>query len=498
MNGSDLTSGEETVLRAVGSWASEEDRSNWLRREEVAALPQVDMTVGEISVAMRSLNARGLVDVLEVAEEEDPIGVTRLTLSGNAALVRVRDADRGRLLAYLYERTGGSPNRFVTRGTLPGALGLTESEADLAEDVLLQDGLVTGTMGGDAGRVWLTDRGLSAVEALLTHGASPTIAEPPPADTNGNAAVESATRILESIDAGRVRVFMSYSHDSAEHKAQVLMLANTLRDSGINAVIDQYFDSPEEGWPQWTSTQMSAANYVLVICTPTYYRRVTGSEGEGVGLGSRFEGLLISQEIFDAGGRNDKFIPVLTSPDHRDSIPEWLRPYTYYQIVDNDDGFESLYRRLTDRPRVVAPPIGEIIELPQFDPTEMGIRRPRLVSAPALPEWHVDVAFNWMRNGDSTRYAIQWAPGTGFIQLPENDTTLHGIVETHPPPDVDVQNSIPVTYSEGRVLRFDFLMPARKVTAKLHAGAVTHDPHSSGSGAEHHIEFRLGRIEGLG
>jgi len=47
------------------------------------------------------------------------------------------------------------------------------------------------------------------------------------------------------------KVFISYSHDSPEHADKVLAFANKLRSEGIDAVLDQYEESPPEGWPMW-------------------------------------------------------------------------------------------------------------------------------------------------------------------------------------------------------------------------------------------------------
>jgi hypothetical protein len=46
------------------------------------------------------------------------------------------------------------------------------------------------------------------------------------------------------------RVFISYSHDSPEHLDHVLELADRLRTDGIDCHIDQYEESPPEGWPR--------------------------------------------------------------------------------------------------------------------------------------------------------------------------------------------------------------------------------------------------------
>ena len=64
------------------------------------------------------------------------------------------------------------------------------------------------------------------------------------------------------------RVFISYSHDSADHKLRVLELANQLRRDGVDARIDRYVDFPEEGWPRWMRSQIEEADAILIICSP--------------------------------------------------------------------------------------------------------------------------------------------------------------------------------------------------------------------------------------
>ena len=57
-----------------------------------------------------------------------------------------------------------------------------------------------------------------------------------------------------------VPVFISYSHDSDEHREQVLGLSERLRADGIETVLDQYVNgSPAEGWPRWMLDQLDAA-----------------------------------------------------------------------------------------------------------------------------------------------------------------------------------------------------------------------------------------------
>ena len=106
------------------------------------------------------------------------------------------------------------------------------------------------------------------------------------------------------------KVFISYSHDTAEHKDRVLALSDRLRADGVECRIDQYEQSPAEGWPLWCEKQVEAADFVLVACTETYLRRFRKEEEPGKGRGVTWEGHVITQELYNAQGKNTKFIPI--------------------------------------------------------------------------------------------------------------------------------------------------------------------------------------------
>ena len=86
---------------------------------------------------------------------------------------------------------------------------------------------------------------------------------------------------MRSPHADHPRVFISYSHDSPEHLDRVLVLSDRLRVDGIDCHIDQYEESPPEGWPRWMITQIEEAEFVLVVCTENYERRFRGKEEPG-------------------------------------------------------------------------------------------------------------------------------------------------------------------------------------------------------------------------
>jgi SEFIR domain len=171
------------------------------------------------------------------------------------------------------------------------------------------------------------------------------------------------------------RVFISYSHDSPPHMDRILDLSDALRAKGIDCSIDQYEQSPAEGWPQWCANQVKQSQFVLVACTETYQRRFNGEEAPGTGLGGTWEGHIITQALYNAQGRNTKFLPICFSSDDREFVPEPLQSATLYQLPDQ---YDALYRHLTDQPLISKPPLGGIetrASRPAFRPQPLRQRK---------------------------------------------------------------------------------------------------------------------------
>lgn len=155
------------------------------------------------------------------------------------------------------------------------------------------------------------------------------------------------------------KVFISYSCDSGEHRERVLSLSNQLRKNGLNCILDQYEQAPPQGWPKWMDKHLNDSDFVLAICTETYYKRVMGDEEKGRGKRVKWESTLTYSHIFNNDSLNQRFIPVLFSEEDSDYIPLPLKGSTYYHI-NGAGGYEKLYRRLTEQPLVKPPEIGEI------------------------------------------------------------------------------------------------------------------------------------------
>ncbi len=165
------------------------------------------------------------------------------------------------------------------------------------------------------------------------------------------------------------KVFISYSHDSPEHADRVRELSDRLRADGLDCILDQYEVSPPEGWPGWTDKQIRDTDFVLMICTETSNRRVMGEEKPDTGLGVRWEGHLINQYIYNLGANNTKFIPVLLESGEVNHIPTILQGVAYYR-AQTEEGYENLYRYLTNQPRYLKQPLGKLRKLPSRQPKQ--------------------------------------------------------------------------------------------------------------------------------
>ncbi len=173
----------------------------------------------------------------------------------------------------------------------------------------------------------------------------------------------------EQASVARVRVFISYSHDSREHCDRVLAFAQQLRRDGIEAELDQFHQDELLHWPRWCEEQLRPENskYVVCVCTAEYRRRVENRVPADVGKGVFWEATLIYDYLYDEKG-NRRCVPVLMGGAHEDAIPRILFGWNRYELTtfrlnDGDPGYEGLSRLLTGRPKVKLEPVGEPITL---------------------------------------------------------------------------------------------------------------------------------------
>lgn len=157
-----------------------------------------------------------------------------------------------------------------------------------------------------------------------------------------------------SVDSARV--FISYTHDSEQHEAKVLELANRLCADGINAWVDRYHPPPLEGWSQWREHQLEAAQKTVIICTETYYERF--------------------HVLHPKTNREQQFVPVVFSPKDKRYIPSALADSKVYCL---DADYLALAQTL---PRSTRPLARRHLQSPG-EPIEPGSGTPRTSSKKA-------------------------------------------------------------------------------------------------------------------
>lgn len=168
------------------------------------------------------------------------------------------------------------------------------------------------------------------------------------------------------------RVLISYAHEAQipGHVERAYALSQSLRRLGVDARIDRYAEHDPPFWPRWMQDEIAQSKFVLCLVSPLYRERCEGSGADNVGHGARWEGLIVTEELYaNQAVAHRKFIPVLLDGCEVTDIPDVLRPVgtTHYRWpADN----ETLYRRLTNQPRFVPEPIGQILELPVFRPDQ--------------------------------------------------------------------------------------------------------------------------------
>ena len=152
------------------------------------------------------------------------------------------------------------------------------------------------------------------------------------------------------------KVFISYSHDSSEHKQWVSGLGAKLCYNEINAIFDQRGLGLGTDLAQFMEVGIRDCDRVLVICTDNYVRKANNREG-GVG----YEIQIVTAQLVQNLGTN-KFIPVIRQASGQEKTPTCLGTRVYIDFTDDnqfDEKFEELLSELRQAPVVENLPLGE-------------------------------------------------------------------------------------------------------------------------------------------
>jgi hypothetical protein len=82
------------------------------------------------------------------------------------------------------------------------------------------------------------------------------------------------------MDESAPKVFVSYSHDSSEHKRWVGEISAKLRHDGIDVTLDQWDLSLGDDITKFMEDGLSLSDRVILICTENYVRKADASSLE--------------------------------------------------------------------------------------------------------------------------------------------------------------------------------------------------------------------------
>ncbi|QKJ68169.1 toll/interleukin-1 receptor domain-containing protein [Deefgea piscis] len=152
------------------------------------------------------------------------------------------------------------------------------------------------------------------------------------------------------------KIFISYSHDSEEHKEWVLTLATKLVCDGVDVLLDQWDLPLGSNLTKFMEQGLTNSERVLVICTDNYNAKANiGTGGVGYEKNILTSELMVSQD-------SKKFIPCIRGVSGSVKTPICLASRTYIEFsndIDFEDNYKFLLHELHDVPLKKKPKLGD-------------------------------------------------------------------------------------------------------------------------------------------
>lgn len=155
------------------------------------------------------------------------------------------------------------------------------------------------------------------------------------------------------------KVFISYSWTSVEHEQFVLELATSLRNHGVDAILDKWDLKPGQDKYVFMESMVidSEVLKVLVLCDRKYQEKANSRAG-GVGTESQ----IISHELYGKV-KQTKFIPIVCEydDDNQPCLPIFMKGLIYIDVSTDErygDGIDQLLRLIYEQPFHQKPKLG--------------------------------------------------------------------------------------------------------------------------------------------
>lgn len=145
-----------------------------------------------------------------------------------------------------------------------------------------------------------------------------------------------------SLDNSIPTLFISYSHDSDEHKEWVFKLAHDLRViGGINVLLDQWSVRLGGSLKRFMEEDLTDSMLVLCICSDGYEKR---SEDPSSGVAEEMK--VLDEKL---NSKDSEFIIPLIKNNHPKRVPKTLSSGKLRYINSDESTYEELFDDLVER-----------------------------------------------------------------------------------------------------------------------------------------------------
>jgi hypothetical protein len=193
------------------------------------------------------------------------------------------------------------------------------------------------------------------------------------------------------------KIFISYSHDSLEHKKWVLNLATRLMHAGVDTILDQWDLKLGADLPTFMERGISESSRVLLVCTDRYVEKANSGSG-GVG----YEKMIVTSEIFQHTD-SKKFIPVLRQ-NGSVNLPTFLKSKLFIDF-SKDENFETaideLLREILGAPLFEKPKLGN-------NPFQFSDEKPKRKQLGPVEQLMKSIAAVYSRAGSDGTVRVEW------------------------------------------------------------------------------------------
>ena len=122
------------------------------------------------------------------------------------------------------------------------------------------------------------------------------------------------------------KVFISYSHDTPEHKMWVMKLAQKLMDNGIEVMLDMWELGPGDDIARFMERGLMEADRILMVCTEKYVQKAEAGQG-GVG----YEKMIVTAGYMKQVD-SKRVIPIIRQ-NGTDHVPAFLGTRLYMDFL---------------------------------------------------------------------------------------------------------------------------------------------------------------------